>query len=68
MGLIKHFRDDGDCIPLSHRTKTLNGMRKNMLKKDNARLRRLIARYKTATPGKASGLLVDIHSIIDKYM
>jgi hypothetical protein len=63
MGLIKHFKDEGDDFPLSFRNTLLDAM-----KKDSARLKQLIARYRTVKPAKASKLLVSIHKIIDKHM
>jgi flagellar motility protein MotE (MotC chaperone) len=63
MSMIKHFKDEEGYIPSSFHNHFLD-----KLKKDNARVKRLIARYKTAKPDKASKILVSIHKIIDKHM
>jgi len=61
--MIKHFRDETGHIPTSYHSQFLE-----RAKKDKARLKQLISKYKTARPDKASKLLVSIHKIIDKYM
>jgi len=63
MSMIKHFRDESGHTPTSYHKQFLE-----RAKQDKARLKQLIARYKTAKPNEASKLLVSIHKIIDKYM
>lgn len=63
MSMVKHFKDEEGDIPLSFHKHFLD-----KLKKDNARVKRLIAKYKTAKPEKASKILVSIHYLIDKHM
>jgi len=61
MGMIKHFEDEEGHTPISFVNVLLEKH-----KKSRARLKQLIARYRTAKPDEASKILVDIHKLIDK--